>query len=91
MPSSKYWPASHCARCHAELRVGSTMSKFNTDQICMACKQDEKEAPNYRKADDAEVAQVRQGNYNYEGIGLAPEDIAFLVQRREARVPTTKG
>lgn len=79
------WPGSKCDRCGADLKLGSTMSKFNTDQLCMACKADERLAPNYALADAAELAQVRAGNYNYGGVGLASEDVQFLAERRAAR------
>jgi hypothetical protein len=46
------------------------MSVFNTDDICMPCKDKEKAHPDYKKAQDAERKQVQQGNYNFTGIGL---------------------
>ena len=61
---------THCARCGADLAtVGSIMSKFNQDTICMGCKARELAHPDYKAADAAEIAAVRAGNYNFPGIG----------------------
>jgi len=78
--------AGLCRRCLADLsKVASTMSRFNTEMLCLKCIEDERESPNYKKAHDAELAQVQQGNYNFPGIGLGPEDVSFLSARRAAR------
>jgi hypothetical protein len=75
----------NCARCGADLAPGSIMSRFNTEQICNPCRADEKLAPNYATAEAAELAAVRAGIRYFEGIGLSPEDQAFLAARRAAR------
>ena len=64
---------SVCGRCGADNRA-TTMSKFNTDIICMECKEKERKHPKYAEADKAELAAVRAGNYNFEGIGK-PADL----------------
>ncbi len=61
------------------------MSRFNTDTLCLACAADEKAAPGYAFADAAEVAAVRGGNFNFEGVGLSAVDAAFLAVRRAIR------
>ena len=43
---------------------------FNTQVICMECKDAEQKRADYRKAADAEIAEVRKGNRNFKGIGL---------------------
>jgi len=63
-----------CDRCGLPHNGRTIMSKFNTDTICMPCKDKEKAHPDYKKASDAEIEQVRQGNYNFTGIGL-PKDL----------------
>ena len=45
------------------------MSRFNTDCICMACAEAETRHPDYQKAVEAELAEIRKGNRNFEGIG----------------------
>jgi len=45
------------------------MSMFNEQEICMDCKDKERARPDYKQAQEAERAQVQQGNYNYKGIG----------------------
>jgi hypothetical protein len=62
-----------CDRCGASAQV-TIMSKFNTDILCMSCKQREREHPRYEEADAAEVAAVRRGDYNFPGIGK-PSDL----------------
>jgi hypothetical protein len=62
-----------CDRCHQPTSV-TTMSKFNTDTICMPCKERERAHPRYKEADDTECAAVRAGNYNFPGIGK-PADL----------------
>ena len=55
-----------CERCHAETQV-HTMSRFNTQAICMDCLDKEKKHPDYPKAAAAELAAVRAGDYNFKG------------------------
>ena len=61
---------TNCDRCGKDLSGGWTMSMFNTDHICMECKKKERQRPDYKQAQDAEIAQIKAGNYNFEGIGL---------------------
>jgi hypothetical protein len=65
---------STCDRCGAGPGVATIMSKFNNDIICMACKTKERAHPEYQKASDAEIRAVRQGDYNFPGIGK-PADL----------------
>ena len=57
-----------CARCHQETNC-HTMSMFNRDEICMACKQEEMQHSDYHLAVEADEAEIRKGNYNFPGIG----------------------
>ena len=36
----------------------------------LALREGERERPDYRRAADAELAEVRKGNYNFKGIGF---------------------
>ena len=45
------------------------MSMYNTDCICLECKRKEYEREDYREAVDADLAEIRKGNYKFEGIG----------------------
>ena len=47
---------------------------FNTEMICPKCKSVESKHPKYEEARDAEVQEIRKGNFNFEGIGL-PKDL----------------
>jgi hypothetical protein len=61
------------------------MSVFNTDEICIPCREDEHLAPGFKAARDAEAAACQHGNYNFPGVGLSAADQAFLAERRRAR------
>ena len=74
-----------CKRCGAATNA-QTMSFFNTETVCMLCKEEEKGAPNYARARAAEEAACRAGDFNFAGIGLAEEDEAFLAERRRTRL-----
>jgi hypothetical protein len=43
---------------------------FNTQVICIPCKEEEKENPRYAEAVEAERKAVMNGDYNFRGIGL---------------------
>jgi hypothetical protein len=57
-----------CQRCGKETNT-HIMSMFNTDDICTECKDKEIEHPHYKKALFAEIAEIKNGNYNFKGIG----------------------
>lgn len=73
-----------CDRCLKQT-LGVIMSKFNKDEICLDCHDDEQLAPGYAVADAMELAACRGGNYNYPGVGLSAADAAFLSERRKLR------
>ena len=58
-----------CDRCGGSLAGGRTMSRFDTACLCMRCADAEKSHPRYREAVEAELAEIRRGNFNFKGIG----------------------
>lgn len=66
----RFFTQTTCDRCGGTLEQGRTMSMFNTDCICMKCKDTERKRFNYGQACEAEREQVKQGNMNFAGIGL---------------------
>jgi len=62
-----------CPRCQKETNV-TTMSRFNTEEICIPCEDIEKKHPEYQRAVEVEHAEVVKGNYNFPGIGK-PADL----------------
>ncbi len=66
----KFFSQKHCDRCGNSLEKGRTMSMYNTDCICMDCKNEERKREDYEKAIEAEHAEIKKGNYNFKGIGL---------------------
>ena len=59
-----------CDRCGKPLDGGRIMSMFNTQCICMECSGEERRRPDFKKAREADDAQILKGNYNFKGIGL---------------------
>lgn len=57
-----------CPRCGKETRT-SIMSMFNTQTICMDCKDLEEKDPRYKEARAADEAAIRRGDFNFPGIG----------------------
>ena len=66
---SDLFNAQFCDRCGKELGPARIMSMFNTDVICIPCKEAERKHPDYKKAVEADIAEIRKGNFNFEGIG----------------------
>ena len=56
-----------CNRCKKETNV-SIMSMLNTQEICMECKDKEKQHPRYEEAQQREFEEVLKGNLNYRGL-----------------------
>jgi len=73
-----------CPRCAGAMASFST-SWFEPVEVCGACRDDERHAPNYPRARAEEEAAVRRGDYNFPGIGLAPADVAALAAARARR------
>jgi hypothetical protein len=61
-----------CKRCNTKV-YATTLSFFNTDEICRDCQLIESHHPKYGEARAAELQACKNGNYNFEGIGL-PDD-----------------
>ncbi len=62
----------NCDRCGKSTRNGrsygaTTMSVFNEDVICMDCKKEEKNDPEYGAAVEAEREATMRGDRNYKG------------------------
>lgn len=64
----KFFTQKYCDRCGKSLKGGRIMSMFNEDCICMECKDKEQKDPDYQKAVEADVQEIKRGNYNYKGI-----------------------
>ena len=57
-----------CDRCGESTNNSTTMSIFNTDVICMSCKEEEKRDPEYAAAQAAEREALKAGDTNFKGI-----------------------
>lgn len=73
----EYLSQETCSRCGGPLKVRS-MSRMNEDVLCLNCMDAEKAHPNYQEAVEAELEQVKAGNYNYPGL-FAGRDIPFNI------------
>ncbi len=65
----RFFTQKRCDRCGKELTNGRIMSMFNTDCICIECSSREKMREDYKMAVQADLAEIKKGNYNYKGIG----------------------
>ena len=63
-----------CDRCGSENKKMLFISVFNTQNICVNCKDKEEKHNDFLKATRANRAEEARGNYDFEGIGL-PEDL----------------
>jgi ribosomal protein L37E len=63
--------AMKCDRCGKETNV-HIMSFFNEDDICLDCKEAEKQRPDYKDAVAEDEAAIKRGDYNFKGIGWKP-------------------
>ena len=61
---AKFITRKTCDRCVSSLDGGRIMSMFNTDCICMICREREK----HDKSLKVDHEQIRKGNYNFKGI-----------------------
>ena len=64
-----FFSKTKCDRCGGPLGI-RTMSMYNTECICQTCKAQERNRPDYQKALDADHAAIKNGDYNFPGIGL---------------------
>lgn len=65
----KFFTQTNCDRCGGSLESGRTMSMFNTECICMECKEKERLDPRYKEAVQAEHEAIIRGETNFPGIG----------------------
>lgn len=70
----RFYTVSKCDRCGGSLEGGRILSMFNTDVLCMKCKDEERKRPDYKAAQEADIAEIKKGNYNFEGIGLNTQE-----------------
>lgn len=66
----KFFTQETCDRCGGSLSSGRIMSMYNTDCLCLKCKDAERKRPDYDIAHKADINEIRNGNYNFEGIGM---------------------
>lgn len=63
-----FFTQKNCDRCGKSLKDGRIQSMFNSECICMDCKKKECADSEYKKSQDADIAEIRKGNYNFKGI-----------------------
>ena len=59
----------YCDRCN-KITIVLIMSMFNTENLCLDCKEKEEKHPDYKRAVLEEFNAVKNGDYNFKGIGL---------------------
>jgi hypothetical protein len=60
---------TNCQRCGKEA-FATIMSMFNTQMICIPCKELEEKRSDYKDAQQADIDAIKQGNFNFKGKGL---------------------
>lgn len=70
-----------CDRCGKPMDR-FTMSWFNSEEICSACRELERKHPNFEEAREYILKQEEQGNRNVIGIGL-PTDLSIYKESSE--------
>ena len=69
----RFFTVSKCDRCGGSLKGGRILSMFNTDVLCLKCKDEECKRPDYKAAQEADMAEIKKGNYNFKGIHFEEE------------------
>lgn len=64
-----------CERCRASLEDGRTLSMFNSETICLWCKEVEELHPDYEKARIEDKKAYNKGLKFFVGIGVDKEDL----------------
>lgn len=54
---------------------------FNTDYICLECSKKEKTGKDYKKAVDADIKQIKQGNYNLRYTGSSQMSTSYFIRK----------
>lgn len=62
------WDGQRCQRCY-NASTGFIMSMYNEQMICAECKDSETKREDYKRAQEADESAIRQGNFNFKGIG----------------------
>ena len=73
--ADRFFTTTKCDRCGGSLEGGRIMSMFSEECICMDCSKKERELPEFKQALDAELAEIRRGNYNFKGIGYPDKSL----------------
>ena len=70
-----FFKVTHCEKCGADLsKTGRTLSTFNLDVLCPACKKAERHHPLYEEAVRRNNEEYQKGNTTFEGILYKKED-----------------
>ena len=72
--NESFYTQTKCDRCGGSLQEGRTMSMYNTECICLKCKAEEKQRPDYHRALEAVREAEKNGNRNFQGVGLKEGD-----------------
>lgn len=65
-----FFSQTTCDKCGGSLKDGRIMSMYNTDCICLKCKNKERNRTDYNVATKADHNAIKNGDYNFPGIGL---------------------
>jgi len=57
-----FYNKDKCDRCGGSLKTGRIMSMFNTECICMKCKEEERKRPDYDEAVKKDIEEHKKKN-----------------------------
>jgi hypothetical protein len=64
----RFFNQKNCDRCGGSLEKGRIMSMYNSDCLCLNCKEAETKRSDYQEAVEADHDEISKGNFNYKGI-----------------------
>ena len=68
MTKDTFFTQTTCDCCGGSLKSGRILSMYNSDCLCLPCKEKETKRSDYQEAVKADHEQIKKGNYNYKGI-----------------------
>lgn len=92
----RFFEVENCDRCGKPLNGCRIQSMYNHEVLCMDCKDKETQREDYRQAVEADHAEIRRGNYNFEGINSFREGkyeliIKFIFAEQTAKIFKLQG
>ena len=66
----RFFEVENCDRCKKPLNGSRIQSMYSSAVLCMECHDKETKRSDYQEAVQADRAAIRNGDYNFPGIGI---------------------